>query len=57
MAFAGVLCFYLSPALPDMGAKMPLAGRRAVYKRREATGGHRDMGKKKPRPREAPGGL
>ena len=26
MAFTAVLCFGLSPALPDMGAKMPPAG-------------------------------
>ena len=44
MAFTAVLCFGLSPALMDKGAKMPLAGRRTAHKRREDGGGYRDMG-------------
>lgn len=42
MAFTAVLCFGLSPALLDMGAKMPLAGRGTAHKRREAAGEYRD---------------
>ena len=34
MAFTAVLCFGLSPALMDKGAKMPPAGRRRPHKRR-----------------------
>lgn len=44
MALTEVLCFGLSPALLDMGVKMPLAGRRMAYKRREAGGEYRDKG-------------
>ena len=33
-----------------MGAKMPPAGHRRPHKRREAAGGYRDMGKRKPAP-------
>lgn len=44
MAFTAVFRFGLSPALLDMGVKMPLAGRRTAHKRREGGGGYRDMG-------------
>ena len=40
----GGLCFPLSPALPDMGVKMPPAGRRTAHKRRGSAGEYRDKG-------------
>ena len=44
MAFTEVLCFGLSPALLDTGAKMPPAGRRMAHKRQEAAGEYEDKG-------------
>ena len=41
--YAG-FAFGLSPALLDMGAKMPSAGRRTAHKRRGSGGGCRDIG-------------
>ena len=46
--------------LLDTGAKMPPAGLWRAYKRREAAGGYRDMGKRKPapgKPRAGAGGI
>ena len=36
MDFTAVLCFCLFPALLDMDAKMPPAGRRTAHKRQKA---------------------
>ena len=44
MAFTAVFRFGTCSALPDMGAKMPPAGRRTAHKRREAAGEYRDKG-------------
>lgn len=60
MAFAEVLFFEVCSTLLDTSAKMPPADRRRPHKRREATGGHRDMGKRKPapgKPRAGAGGI
>ena len=44
MAFTAVLCFGISPALLDIGAKMPPAGPWRAYKRRKVGGEYRDTG-------------
>lgn len=55
MAFTAVLCFGLSTALLETGAKMPPAGRRRPHKRRGAAGGYRGTRAKENPPQEGPG--
>ena len=50
MDFTAVLRFGTCSALPDMGAKMPPAGRRRPHKRREAGGEYRDIAARAGRP-------